>query len=88
MIIKLLGTEGFANTTQSSYANAALVRVYNPNVNTAFLITLASNSTVNVGTITIAPGETMFIEKSPAFLLSCNAATQQVLVTPVAFKGN
>lgn len=88
MIIKPLGLEGFSNTTQNSYNNAALVRVYNPNANTPFLVTLASNSTTNVASITIGPGESIFIQKTPTWLLSCNAATQQVLATPVAFKGN
>jgi hypothetical protein len=87
MIIKPLGMEGFANTTQSSFSNAALVRVYNPNT-APFLLTLASNSTTNVASITIGPGESIFIEKTPTWLLTCNAAAQVVLATPVAFKGN
>lgn len=89
MIIKPLALEGFCNATQSSFGNAALVRFYNPNTASPFLITLASNSTTNVSSITIAPGESIFISKTPNWLMSCNTGvTSQVLATPVAFKGN
>jgi len=80
-----LGFETFCNTTPSTFANTSLVRVLNPNTTTSFLLTFASNSSVNTGSYTIGPLQSINIKKGATTLMSCNAATQQVLVSPVGY---
>ena len=80
-----LGFETFCNSTPSTFANTSLVRVFNPNTTTSFLMTFASNSTVNTASYTIGPLQSLNIKKGANTLLSCNAATNQVLVSPVGY---
>ncbi len=54
-IIKPDCVEGFCNTTQSSYGNNSIVRLFNSNTTTFFLVTRFSNSTTTVVTVSIAP---------------------------------
>ena len=87
MYVKLLGTESFCNGTANTFANSGLIRLYNPNTTTAFLITQVVNSTVNAGSITLGPLEAMVIVKPGNNSFTCNSVTNQVLAVPVAYKG-
>jgi hypothetical protein len=78
MLIKALSVEQFMNTTPSAYANANVLRVFNPNTTSSFLLTIAANLTSNVSSVTIGPQTELLIEKESTYLISCNAASQQV----------
>jgi hypothetical protein len=71
--------------TYSVNSNATLLRLFN-SANTPFLITASVNSTVNVSSVTIAPGQEMFIEKAANNFLQSNTATGVIFCVPVAFK--
>jgi hypothetical protein len=64
MLVKLLGSE--TNLTTATNVNGAnVVRIYNSD--TAGLVTLKNNAdpAVTLGTLTLAPGEVVFVEKDP-----------------------
>jgi hypothetical protein len=87
MILKPVANESFCNTTQSTFGNTPLLRLYNSNTTAgaAFLLTRAVNSTVNVATVTIFPGQEMYFRKEPTELLSSNVASNTIYAVPIAF---
>ena len=77
MILKPVANETFCNTTQSSFANNPLVRLWNSNTTAAFLLTRAVNNSVNIGTITIGPNTSMVFCKE-AELSCCQVTWPQI----------
>jgi len=65
---------------------ATLLRLYNSNTTTAFLLTRSVNSTVNISSITLGPNQEMFLRKASADFLQSNTATGYILAVPVAFE--
>jgi hypothetical protein len=75
------------NTVYSgNNTGAPVVRLYNSNTTTAFLITRNVNNSVNLSSVTIGPGQEMFLEKSAADFLQSNTAGNSIFAVPVAFK--
>jgi hypothetical protein len=79
MLVKLLGTETTL-TSATDVGKATVVRVYNSS--TAATVTLKNNAVTpaTLGTITLAQGEVVFIEKDPTDTLEGGAAFKAVKV--------
>ena len=86
MIIKPFAVETSCNTTPNAYANAALVRLWNSNVTTAYLVTRAYANNTVIGTITIGPNMELHIEKRPTEVLTTNNVATAVFAAPIGFE--
>ena len=77
-----------ANTfsTSTSASAVGLVRVVNFGV-TPVLLTISSNSSVNVSTISVLANSEVFVEKPVTWLLQSNV-TVNCVATPIAYKGS
>jgi hypothetical protein len=89
MILKPVANESFCNTTQSTFGNSPLIRLFNSNTTAgvagAFLLTRAVNSSVNIASVTLFPGQEMYFRKEPTELLSSNSAANNIYAVPIAF---
>ena len=82
-IIRPLGTEISCNTTANSYS-ADVVRLWNSNTTTPYLVTRAFANGVAIGTVTIGPNMEMYIDKTPTDLLSSNNTASAIFAAPVS----
>ena len=65
-ILILKGTEAAAGTgsgTASNVGSARVVRCVNTNATTDYLVTLEESGGTDIGTLTLAPGDTVLIRK-------------------------
>ena len=75
-MVKILSSE-IALSTANTVSTASVVRVYN-NTAGAVLITRSNGSTL--GTVTLAAGEVIYLQKGSAETLASNAAVRGVSV--------
>ena len=86
-IIKLKGTEAACGTTTgaaSTFGSATCVRLINTGV-ASYLVTLEQTDGTDIGTITIAVGETVYLKKNPTDQIF--AANAGVLGVGVSLEG-
>ena len=76
-IVKLLGTE-IALSTANTVGTASVVRVYNNTAGAVLVTRAASGSTV--GTVTLAAGEIIYLQKASSDTIASNAAVRAVSV--------
>jgi|688.fasta_scaffold127138_4 hypothetical protein len=76
-ILNLQGTDA-AVSTASTIGSASLVRVYNNN-GTAVLLTVTTADAATT-TVTIAPGEVLYLEKSPLSTITAATSCRMVSV--------
>lgn len=75
-MVKIMGTE-IALSTANTVGLASVVRVYN-NTAGAVLLTRANGSTI--GTMTLAPGEIAYVQKTTTDTLAANTAVRALSV--------
>ena len=83
-ILILKGTEAAAGTgsgTASNVGSARVVRCVNTNATTDFLVTLEESGGTDIGTLTLAPGDTVLIRKDATDKIF--AGNANVLLTEV-----
>jgi len=91
-VIKIIATETNCNTVANAYGTSVStnavhqVRVVNIGL-TPTVLTLAVNSSVNVGTYTLLGNSEVIIEKPVTYLLSSNLAVVNVFCSPVSYRG-
>ena len=86
-ILKLKGTQAACGTTTgaaSTFGSATVVRLVNTTT-TAYLVTLEQTDGTDIGTCTIAGGDTVFIKKNPTDQIF--AANAGVLGVGVSVEG-
>jgi hypothetical protein len=76
-MVKIIASE-IALTTANTVSNASVVRINN-NSGAAVLITRANAGTL--GTITLATGEIIYLQKAPSETLASNVAVRAVSVS-------
>lgn len=76
-MVKIIASE-IALTTANTVSNASVVRINN-NSGSAVLITRANGGTL--GTVTLASGEVIYLQKAPSDTLASNAAVRAVSVS-------
>lgn len=76
-MVKIIASE-IALTTANTVSNASVVRINN-NSGGAVLITRANSGTL--GTVTLASGEVIYLQKSPSDTLASNTAVRAVSVS-------
>lgn len=78
-IVKVLGSEA-ALSTASNVGSASVVRILNNNAGLA-LVTRANSSGTTIGTITLAAGEIVYLQKVSSDTLASNVAVRAVSVS-------
>lgn len=76
-LVKIIGSE-VALTTASAVGSATAVRIYN-NSGGAVLVTRA-NTGGTIGTVTLASGEVIYVQKQSADTLASNVAVRAVAI--------
>lgn len=77
-LIKIIGSE-VSLSTASNVGLAVAVRLYN-NTAGAVLVTRATSGAVTIGTVTLAVGEIMYVQKQPTDTLAAASAIRAAAV--------
>ena len=83
-IIKLLSSEADLDAA-TNVSTASLVRIYNSNTAETLITHKNAAGSTTYGTLRLAIGEVVFVEKAPTDTLICSTSAGDVYATSIAF---